>query len=94
MNGKCIYKHRLYTHVAPSSGELEECAGGDVRLSGGVENSPSGRVEVCVNGVWGTVCDRSGHWKSSPHNTAIVCQQLGLPTNGELIEFSNIISRP
>lgn len=79
-----MYIHVLYAHVAPRSGELE-CVRGDVRLSGGVDNSPSGRVEVCVNGVWGTVCDRSGHWQSSPHNTETVCRQLGLPTSGELI---------
>lgn len=71
--------------IAPRSGEAEECVGGDVRLSGGVHNSPSGRVEVCLNGVWGSVCDRSGHWQSLSHNVATVCRQLGLPTDGELI---------
>ena len=43
-----------------------------VRLSDG-RNELEGRVEVCMDGVWGTVCNDP--W--SMENTAVVCSQLG-----------------
>ena len=48
------------------------CSNGEVRLVGG--SSPhEGRVEVCVNEVWGTVCSNS--WSTDDAN--VVCGQLG-----------------
>ena len=52
---------------------------GDVRLVGGVANSSSGLLEVCVNEVWGTVCDNVNGWNNE--NAAVVCRQLNLATS-------------
>ena len=55
----------------------QSCTTGHLRLLGG-STQYEGRVEICNNNVWGTVCDNS--WTT---NDAIVaCRQLGLPTNG------------
>ena len=45
-----------------------------VRLAGG-NTSSSGRVEIAVNGVWGTICDDNWNVPSA----SVVCRMLGLP---------------
>ena len=54
-----------------------ECTNGDIRLVDGIIDN-EGRVEVCVNGVWGTYCDQ-GWDKTDAH---VVCTQLGHPELG------------
>ena len=48
-----------------------------VRLSSG-PNSRSGRVEMYINGQWGTVCDDL--WSTSA--STVVCRQLGFGNAG------------
>ena len=54
------------------------CTNGEVRLVDGSTNE-KGRVEVCVNGHWGTVCDNSQEGIAKA-----VCSQLGFPAIGNL----------
>ena len=48
-----------------------ECSSGDLHLVGG-ERESEGRVEICVEGFWGTVCD-SGFGREE---AMVVCRQL------------------
>ena len=67
------------------------CTDGDVRLIGG-DNEFGGRVEVCINRAWGTVCSR--YWGSE--EARVVCNQLGATTFGNktiiMFKFTLIIS--
>lgn len=49
---------------------LVTCDDGDVRLAG---DGRVGRVEVCYNETWGTLCNNL--WTSS--NAQVVCRELG-----------------
>ena len=56
------------------------CTDGSIRLADGIiENE--GRVEVCMDGVWGIICDQ-GWDKTDAH---VVCTQMGHPELGRNI---------
>ena len=62
------------------------CSTGAVRLSGerGTRSSTRGRIEVCNNNMWGTVCDDL----ASVNEAVVVCRQLGYSTIGMLQHFN------
>ena len=42
-------------------------------------SSLEGRLEVCLNGVWGTICDQS--WDDT--DAGVVCSQMGHSARGK-----------
>ena len=55
------------------------CSNGEVRLTQGI-SANDGIVEYCVDGAWGTMCQRY----FSAENAKVVCRQLGLPEGQHL----------
>ena len=49
-----------------------------MRLAGSGRSFLEGRVELCFNGDWGTVCD--DEW--SEEEASLVCNQLGHSSEG------------
>ena len=58
----------------------EACTHGSVRLRGS-SSSSEGRVEVCVSGVWGSVCD--DNWDQA--DARVACRKIGYPVPSEHI---------
>ena len=55
-----------------------ECTENQVRLVDG-RNEREGRVEICKEGLWGTVCD--DNWNEL--NSLVVCRELGISATGK-----------
>ena len=64
--------HTHCTHFIACSTDWE------LRLVNG-GSSLEGRVEVCLNGVWGTICDTS--WDDE--DGGVACSQLGYSRRGK-----------
>ena len=60
--------------------KLADCEEGEVRLQDGTDPS-NGRVEVCHNGIWGSICINH----LDQYDASIVCRQLGYDSEGTLI---------
>ena len=60
------------------------CSNGEVRLVGGT-NDTNGRVEVCINNAWGTVCNR----RFGYNDARVICSQLGFSNTGMEQIFSH-----
>ena len=63
---------------------LLDCTNGDVRLvDGDNTNAAEGRVEYCVGGLWGTVCNFM--WEDA--DATVLCRQLGLDALGKITAY-------
>ena len=70
----CSHPNRLYgfpIRLVPNVG-FDNCTNDTMRLTGGSTNS-EGRVEICYNGVWGSICD--SNWNGI--EAKVVCKSLG-----------------
>ena len=54
-----------------------------MRLAGG-ESDREGRVEVCIGGLWGTICDDS----YDTRDAMVICRQLGFSALGQLVSYT------
>ena len=76
-------------HVAQNTAS-DNCTHGDLQLANSmndsIELSNEGRVEVCVNNLWSTVCDTA----FSSHDATVACRQLNY--DGAGIKFIKFVS--
>ena len=63
----------------PAANRSAACKDGQLRLVGGSSEN-EGRVEICYENQWGTVCNHG--WSSE--NARVVCRQLGFQSLGKL----------
>ena len=59
-------------HTEDAGIRCQGCTRGDIRLAGG-DSPAEGRLEVCMDSSWGTVCD--DQWGNN--DAIVVCRQLG-----------------
>ena len=68
----------IYLCTYTADAEASNCTTGVVRLVGS-ENGDEGRLEVCVNGAWGTVCSDG----FDTNDASVACQSMeGFDGNG------------
>lgn len=70
--------------LSPSISLASNCTDGEVRLSNGTLSN-EGRVEICFNKEWGTICD--DEWGAS--EARVVCKQLGYIDSEDSIAYGS-----
>ena len=72
----------FFTHSDPTT-PAGDCNDGALRLMGG-DNPLEGRVEICINNAWGTICDST----FDQDDADVICRQLGVIHNGKIVMWS------
>ena len=65
-----------------------DCEDGAIRLAGTGSSSTQGRVEVCNNNQWGTICDDT--WNNL--DASVACLHLGYSNEGKRFLLFNWIT--
>ena len=52
-------------------------------------SAAEGRVEICINNIWGSVCDAG--WNN--YDAGVVCHQLGFQSASKLIIVCSLALR-
>ena len=75
--------HLLLCRVTEFISETDtNCKDFEIRLvNGSTVNPLEGRVEVCINNAWGTICDTG----FSIDDAEVICRQFGHPFSGMFI---------
>ena len=83
-NIPCKYETNLFTIATEIS--HSNCTNGEVKLVGHGDAN-QGRIEICINHVWGTVCDDG--WDEL--DASVVCKQLGYQSFGKECHNATLI---
>ena len=69
------------------------CSDGDLRLAGGLTDY-QGRVEICINRLWGSICYSSSGYRYSNYwdinDGRVVCRNLGHQELGIIFIVHNL----
>ena len=78
MNLMCLFSIYNKINSVVFSQPIAACSPGDIRLVNGSRDT-EGRLEICYNGDWGTVCDEG--WDDV--DAAVACRELGFVAQGQ-----------
>ena len=88
--GSCSHLANLnifFSSFLATTTPYDNCTDGQLRLVGGA-NIREGRVEICINNAWGTICRDDVF---SRQDAIVVCTQMGFSNRGmfpsELIQI-------
>lgn len=73
----------IFLFLATPTTASVPCSNSDVRLQDG-SNEREGRIEICMNGQWGTICNNL--WDDQ--DATVVCRQLGFSDQGMTLQTS------